>query len=144
MWSLRKKSKKGEIMRYPNPAGYTGPVANSARYGQVKVPFALPETAASPTASITANSVPAVAATFTGFTTAAAASQVFTIVSNLFHTTTNYQVTVSNTGTNDAHMTLVRVNPLAGSVAITVTNNGAAALNGNVTIIVSIVPPYVV
>jgi len=74
------------------------------------------------------------AATYTGFTTAAAASQVFTITNSLISTTSQVLITVSNLGSNDAQMTMTRVKQAAGSVAVTCTNNGAAALNGNVVI----------
>ena len=74
------------------------------------------------------------ACTYTGFTTAAAASQVFTIVNSLISTTSQVMVTVSNLGANDAQMQMTRVKQLAGSMEVTCTNAGAAALNGNVVI----------
>ena len=39
-----------------------------------------------------------------------------------------------NKGANDAQMTVTRVEPAAGSFIVTGTNNGAAALNGDVII----------
>lgn len=90
--------------------------------------------AASPTAAVTLNSRVGVV-TFTGFTTAAAASQTFTITNNTISITSGIFVTISNTGTNtDALMTLVQVTPAAGSFTVTVTNTGGQALNGSVII----------
>lgn len=71
---------------------------------------------------------------FTGFTTAAAASQAFTITNSLVTTASMILVTVANLGSNDAQMTLTRVNPGTGSFVVTATNNGAAALNGTVLV----------
>lgn len=88
---------------------------------------------ASPTASTTINANIG-GATFTGFTTAAAASQVFTITNSKVSTTSHILVSVANEGTNDAQLTITRVKRAAGSFTVTVVNNGAAALNGNVTI----------
>ena len=88
---------------------------------------------ASPTASSTQN-FNVVAATFTGFTTAAAASQVFTLTNSLISATSQVFVTAANEGANDAQMSVMRVKRLAGSMEVTLKNNGAAALNGNVTI----------
>jgi hypothetical protein len=91
------------------------------------------DTQASPTAASTLN-VNVGAVTFTGFTTASAAAQVFTITNSLATTTSQIFVTVNNEGANDAQMHVTRVNRAAGSFAVTVLNGGAAALNGNVTI----------
>lgn len=74
-------------------------------------------------------------ATFTGFTTASAGTQDFTITNSTFGVGDGVLVTVSNAGTNDAKMTMTRVNgQTAGSIVVSTTNNGAAALNGNVVI----------
>lgn len=74
------------------------------------------------------------AATYTGFTTASAASQVFTITNSVVTTSSQVILTLCNEGANDAQMTIQRVKRLAGSLEVTAKNNGAAALNGNVTI----------
>lgn len=74
------------------------------------------------------------AATYTGFTTAAAASQVFTLTNSVITATSQVILTLCNEGANDAQMTVQRVNRGTGSMTITAKNNGAAALNGNVTI----------
>lgn len=73
-------------------------------------------------------------ATFTGFTTAAAATQVFTITNSLVSATNALKVSASNQGSNDAQMTITRVNQGAGTFDVSLKNNGAAALNGNVLI----------
>lgn len=67
----------------------------------------------------------------TGFTTAAGATEVFTITCNQVSTTSPIMHGCCNEGANDAQMTITRVNRSAGSFVVTVTNNGAAALNGN-------------
>ena len=72
--------------------------------------------------------------TFTGQTTASAAEQVFTITNTICTTTSMLFVTASNLGANDAQMTVTRVEPKAGSIEVTLSNEGAAALNGNVVI----------
>lgn len=91
------------------------------------------DTQASPTAASTINANVG-AATFTGFTTASAAAQVFTITNSLVTTSSQIFVTACNEGANDAQMTVMRVKRAAGSFEVTLKNNGAAALNGNVTI----------
>lgn len=73
-------------------------------------------------------------ATFTGQTTASAASQVFTITNANVSANSAMLVTVSNIGANDAQMTLTRVKQGAGSFEVTARNDGAAALNGDVII----------
>jgi len=72
--------------------------------------------------------------TFSGQTTGAAADQVFTITNTFVTTANTVFVSVSNDGANDAQMSISRVKQLAGSIEITLTNNGAAALSGNVMI----------
>lgn len=96
-------------------------------------------TAASPTAAVTINEK-SFKAVFTGFTTAAAGTQQFTINNNKHLTTTEpLQISLSNNGTNDAQMTITRINQnTAGQIVVTATNNGAAALNGDVIITGSI------
>lgn len=71
---------------------------------------------------------------FTGLTTAAAASQVFTITNSVIGIATPLFITACNAGANDAQMTITRVKKLSGSVEVTLTNNGVAALNGDVNI----------
>lgn len=70
--------------------------------------------------------------TLTGQTLAAAATQVLTITNSVVTTASNIFVTVSNLGTNDAQLTMTRVQPQAGSFLCTIINNGAASLNGSI------------
>lgn len=91
------------------------------------------DTQASPSATATINANVG-RATFTGFTTAAAASQVFVITNSVVTTASCVLVTVCNEGANDAQMTITRVTRGAGSLSVTCKNNGAAALNGNVAV----------
>jgi hypothetical protein len=74
-------------------------------------------------------------ANFTGFTTAAAASQSF-IITNSALTDVHQAilVTANNGGANDAQMTVTRVLAEVGTLTVTLKNNGAAALNGDVNI----------
>lgn len=73
-------------------------------------------------------------AVFTGFTTAAAASQVFVLTNAAITATSAIFVSASNLGGNDAQMAITRVLPAVGQVSVTLVNDGAAALNGNVTL----------
>lgn len=104
-------------------------------------PILLPgtATAASPTAATTVNER-IIVSTFTGFTTAAAASQDFTINSSLITTSsgTFVQVTNLNASTNDAVMTLDGVTQAAGSLVVHTTNNGADALGAGDSILISV------
>lgn len=95
------------------------------------------QTIASPTVAATTNTNK-FQILATGFTTAAAATEVFTITNSLITTSSYIIATACNEGANDAQMTITRVNRAAGSVVITVTNNGAAALNGNLAINVEV------
>lgn len=101
--------------------------------GNISMGAAASGPVASPTAAVT-NNARVGQATFTGFTTAAAASQIFTITNAVVIATSPLFVTATNVGSNVANMTVSRVNPGAGSFAVTLTNTGAAALNGNITI----------
>ncbi|HMD82240.1 MAG TPA: hypothetical protein VKE92_13075, partial [Anaerolineales bacterium] len=91
------------------------------------------DTQASPSATAVINANVG-RATFTGFTTAAAASQVFVITNSIVTTSSCVLVSVCNEGANDAQMTIQRVTRGAGSLSVTCKNNGAAALNGNVAV----------
>ena len=74
------------------------------------------------------------AGVFTGLTTAAAASQIFTITNSICTVNSRILATVANKGANDAQMTKTRLVPGAGSFTVTAQNFGAAALNGDVII----------
>lgn len=73
-------------------------------------------------------------AVFTGFTTASAASETFTITNTLVTATSAILVSVSTLGSNDAQLTVQRVKPGAGTFDVIVKNNGAAAVNGDIHI----------
>lgn len=100
---------------------------NASVFANVATPVA------SPTATVIDNGRVGYA-TFTGFTTAAAGAQVFTVTNSSVTTASVLIVSVANGGGNDAQMTITRVLKNAGSFLVTLTNNGAAALNGDVTI----------
>lgn len=69
--------------------------------------------------------------TFTGFTTAAAGVQAFTVTNALVSATSGILVTVSNLGANDAQMRIARITPAAGSFVVDTYNAGTQVLNGN-------------
>lgn len=94
---------------------------------------AVADTQASPTATSIINANVG-AATFTGFTTAAAGTQDFTITNSLVTTSSQILCTVANEGANDCQLNIRRITRAAGSFVVKVVNDGAAALNGNVTI----------
>lgn len=94
---------------------------------------AVADTQASPTAASTI-SANVGAATFTGFTTAAAGTQDFTITNSLVTTSSQILLTVCNEGANDCQLQIRRITRAAGSFVVKVVNAGAAALNGNLTI----------
>lgn len=74
-------------------------------------------------------------AQFTGQTTAAAGTLVLTITNTLLTDVTQaIMYSVCNLGSNDAQMTVYRVEKIIGSVVFTLHNSGAAALNGDVYI----------
>lgn len=104
----------------------------SLRGSQVQV-VAATDTQASPTATAVINARVG-AATFTGFTTASGAAEVFTITNSVATATSVIICTASNEGANDAQMFVSRVERGVGTFDVTVTNDGAAALNGDVTI----------
>lgn len=91
------------------------------------------DTQASPSATSILN-VFVGSVTFTGFTTAAAASQVFTFTNNKVTATSQILCSASTLGANDAQMTVTRILPAAGTFNVTLKNNGAAAVNGNIII----------
>lgn len=112
-------------------AGATGGLSFNAS-GNVTM-IGATATVASPTASVTSN-FQVGNVSFTGFTTASGSSQVFTVTNSLITTASQLFVSACNEGSNDAQMTIQRVNRAAGSFTVTLKNNGAAALNGNVAI----------
>lgn len=74
-------------------------------------------------------------ATFTGQTTASGASQAFAITNSaITGTTQSVFVSADNLGSNDAQMSITRVLLAASTITVTLKNNGAASLNGDVHI----------
>ena len=108
----------------------TGAIAANA--GSISV-APLTSSTASPTATVVMDRRVG-RALFTGFTTASAASQVFTITNATIIANSGIFVTAQNAGANDAQMTVTRVKPAVGSMEVTLRNDGAAALNGDVII----------
>lgn len=99
-----------------------------AAAGIIDMPSAS-DTQAAAAVTINANSG---VGTFTGLTTGAGASQVLTVTNSVCTTGSAIHRSISNLGANDAQMTITRTTPGAGSFTVTVKNNGAAALNGNI------------
>lgn len=85
-------------------------------------------TAASPTATVEIDARVGTA-TFTGYTTAAAGVQKFTITNSVSTTSKACFATATHTGAGDAQLT-VGAQCLNGSMVFTVTNVGLAAVNG--------------
>jgi len=99
-----------------------------ASSGNIKL---TPATDTQAAAAVTINAKVGVA-TFTGLTTAAAGTQDLTITNSEISEGSGVIVTVSNLGANDAQMIATRTLTAAGSVVVTVRNDGAASLNGNI------------
>ncbi len=113
-----------------NIKGGTGGISLSAA-GLVSV---VPATggAASPSAAATINARVGVA-TFTGFTTASAGTQAFTITNSEVLATSGLFVSVA-CPTTGAELTVTGVQQLVGSFVVNVTNNGGSAVAGNILI----------
>lgn len=96
-------------------------------------------TVASPTAASTQN-FRVLRTIFTGFTTASAASQAFTINSTAILTTSGIFVTVANlnASTNNARMVIDGITQAAGSIVVTAKNNGAGALGAGDNVIITV------
>jgi len=78
-------------------------------------------------------------ATFTGFTTAAAASQVLSINNTFITGTSGLLITATNldVSTNGASVVITGVTQAVGSILFTVTNNGGGALGAGDNILVT-------
>lgn len=110
--------------------GGTGGITIDATAGDVEVVAATSSgSSTSPTLNARVGFV-----TITGLTTAATAKQAITIANTEVTATSVILATATNGGTNAALMSVVGVVPASNSVVITVQNNGAAALNGNLNI----------
>lgn len=93
---------------------------------------------ASATSSVTMNNRVG-CATFTGFTTAAAGLQGFTITNSNVLTTSCVLVTVANlnASTNGAEMSLLGVTQAAGSIIVNCKNNGGGALGAGDNVLIN-------
>ena len=109
--------------------GGTGEVVLSAA-GAVSM---VPATATVAGTSLTINARVGVA-TFTGQTTGAGVNVDLTITNSSLGSGDGVFCTVSNEGSNDADITLEGcITETAGTLLLRCQNNGAAALNGNIT-----------
>lgn len=95
-------------------------------------------TAASPTATVTIDRRVGVA-TFTGFTTASAGTQAFTINNAKVTTSSGLLVTAANlnASTNGAQVAIVGVVQEANDFVVTIKNNGGGALGAGDDVIIS-------
>ena len=108
-----------------------GEISIGATGGNVTL---LPATNSAAGTSLTLNARVGVA-TFTGQTTAAGSTITLTITNSFLGAGDGIFCTVSNKGSNDAQMTLTRVNTeTAGTLIVQADNNGAAALNGDIIV----------
>ena len=115
----------------------TGSVTLTAVNGNVAI---TPSIASGTGASQTLNARVGVV-TYTGFTTASSAKQVFTIVNSNILATSFVTVSVANlnASTNGALMGIQGVTQAAGSIAIATINNGAGALGSGDNVLISFV-----
>jgi hypothetical protein len=116
--------------------GTTGLSLSAA--GNVQV---VPSTASTASATVTVTlNTRVLATTWTGFTTAAAGVQDFTIVSSKILTTSAIMVTISNLNAsgNDARMGYVGITQSAGQIIVHTKNNGSGALGAGDNIIITV------
>jgi len=72
--------------------------------------------------------------TFSGYTQAAAATLVLTLTNSFITATSPMLAVAMNAGTNDAQMQVTRIKQGSGTADITIKNQGAAALNGDMVL----------
>jgi len=115
--------------------GATGLKLNAA--GNVQMVPATSSTASATTTAVMNNRVGV--ATFTGFTTASAATADFTITNSTVLTTSGILVTVANlnASTNGAEMTLIGVTQAAGSFIVHLKNNGGGSLGAGDNVLIT-------
>jgi hypothetical protein len=93
------------------------------------------DTQATPTAASTLNGIRVGRVIFTGFTTASAAAQAFTITCDQILATSGVFVHVANfSAGNDCQMSLISTRQAVGSVVVHTINAGTQALDANVVI----------
>lgn len=111
-----------------------GPVAiNAGGDVSVEAATATDNTGPGATAAVTINERVGVA-TLQGFTTGAAASLVLTVTNSVVTAGSAILCSASNLGGNDAQILVSRILPGSGTFDVTLINNGAAALNGDVLV----------
>jgi len=109
-------------------------ITNASNAITIAAPEATATRDTSATDTVTVNALVG-AAIYTGFTTASSGTQQFTVTNNECSTTSLILTSVSNLGSNDALMNILRVTPGAGYFTVDVYNSGSQALNGDLTIV---------
>ncbi len=119
----------------------TGGVSFGTGSGTKGLITAIPATAstASATVTVTLNSN-LLNTTWTGFTTASAGTQDFTIVSSKILTTSCILVTIANLNAsgNDARMGYLGITQSAGQIIVHTKNNGAGALGAGDNVLINV------
>ena len=92
-----------------------------------------PATGTAAAAAVTINAQVGVAV-LTGQTTAAAASVIFTVINSTCLEGYGVIASVSTQGSNDGQLTINRIKTQAGSFQVQCTNEGAAAVSGDIVI----------
>jgi hypothetical protein len=119
-------------------AGSAGSISLNAS-GNVLIAAAKPGNVASPTATVTSN-FNVLRAIFTGFTTASAGTQAFTVVSGDILATSGIFVSVANlnASTNGAEMGIQGITQSVGQIIVHTVNNGAGALGSGDNVIITV------
>lgn len=104
----------------------------AATLGNVNIVNQAVAAAAGPSATVTVvNNSRIGSITFTGYTQAASATLVLTLTNSFITATSPIISSTQNAGTNDAQMQITRIKQGTGTADITIKNQGAAALNGD-------------
>jgi len=122
----------GGITINSGAAGTGGVTIGGGTVGNVSITNVQVAASAGPSATVAVTSNVRVGSiTFAGYTQAAGTTLVVTLTNSFIGLTSAILATATNVGANDAQMNVSRIKPAAGSAEITIVNNGAAALNGN-------------
>ncbi len=104
----------------------------AATLGNVGIVNQAQAAAAGPSATVTVvNNSRIGSITFTGYTQAASATLVLTLTNSFITATSPIIASTQNAGANDAQMQITRIKQGSGTADITIKNQGAAALNGD-------------
>ncbi len=107
----------------------------AATLGNVGIVNQQQAAAAGPSATVTViNNSRVGSVTFTGYTQAASATLVLTLTNSFITATSPILATTMNAGSNDAQMQITRIKQGSGTADITIKNQGAAALNGDMVL----------